>query len=229
MVIVPGMVEAVADRRRAARRCRRSRPARSPRRATRRCRAAAAPSADVCRAPQRIDLGQGKSRDDPSTASASTSLADRPGRSIVANSTPSRSSSCSRGRPVLLQEAFERLLRRAGARALDLLADRLGLPAAVRARSAPAAAASRRSRSPRSPARRAASSSANSRARSLRARACIRAGISSRQQLEQEVGSRRVALARPSTPRRRPWPGRGRGRYRPGARRPRSRRAPAAC
>ena len=52
-------------------------------------------------APQRMDLGQGKSATMRLTASAITSAAERPGRSITANSTPSRSSSCSRASPVL--------------------------------------------------------------------------------------------------------------------------------
>ena len=141
-------------------------------------------------APQRIDLGQGKSRTIAATASASTSLVARPGLSITANQMPSRSSSwsCASARSCL-QEAFERLRRRTGPRALQLLAHRLGrLRQSARDQRQPPRRRDR-SRCPRSSARPRSSSSANIRARSLRARACIRAGISSRQQFEQEVGA----------------------------------------
>ena len=88
-----------------------------------------------------------------------------------------------------------------------------------RARSAPAAAGSKRSRSRhgRAPPRR--SASANIRGRSLRALACIRAGISSDSSSSRKSAIRRLPRCARSTPRTPPWRGRGRGRYRPGARR----------
>ena len=83
-----GVVEAVAERRRAAPRSRRFRPARCPRRARRRCpcsgRTQRSEEVLVDAAPQRIDLGQGKAPTIRSTASASTALVARPGLSIIA-------------------------------------------------------------------------------------------------------------------------------------------------
>ena len=58
-------------------------------------------SVEADAAPQRIDLGQGKARMTTGIASASTSAVARPARSLTANSTPSRSTSCSRVSPVL--------------------------------------------------------------------------------------------------------------------------------
>ena len=55
-------------------------------------------------------------------ASARTSAVARPGCSMVANQMPSRSTSWSWVEAGLAQEAFERLRRRGGARALQLLA-----------------------------------------------------------------------------------------------------------
>ena len=58
-------------------------------------------SVDSDAAPQRIDFGHGKARITAGIASASTAAVARPGFSVTANSTPSRSTSCSRVSPVL--------------------------------------------------------------------------------------------------------------------------------
>ena len=179
--------------------------------------------------PQRIDLGHGKSPTIRPIASPITSAALRPGRSMTANSTPSRSSSCSRVEPGLAQEPVERLGGRRCFRPLDLLAARGGLPGQP-------------ARDQRQPPRRRVNVDRarfeprfvellGEHPRQIVARprlhprrnllaTAIRAGKSA---------IRPPAPSSPSRSRRRRWRGRGRGRYRPGARRPRSRRAPAAC
>ena len=187
---------------------------------------------------------------------------------MTAKYTPSRSSSCSAREPGLAQEPVERLRRRDVARPLDLLAARLGRVGDVaRDQHQPPRRRINVDRARLQPRRRV--HSANSRASSLRARACIRAGISSdssssrksatyplpfsgrgstRAQHERGAGPTDVtpplpAQLRcavppppqegsgfaPATPRTPPSTGRARGRCRPGARRPRSLRAPAAC
>src|SRR4030095_10000008 len=135
-------------------------------------------SVDSEASPQRIDLGQGKARTMAGIASASTAAVARQGLSIVANSTPSRSTSCSRSSPVLRRKpssacggALER-----GPFSSSLTASVCaGRPRAIRARRRGVTWVSTDSA-----ARPAASScSRNSRARSADALACMRAGISS--------------------------------------------------
>jgi hypothetical protein len=148
------MVEAVADRGRAAGRCRRSRPARSRRRAARRCPAAAAPSAAKrCwrrRAPAHR-LGPGEAAHDPLDRAAQ----HRRGR--LARAVDHREQHA----VALDQLLREPVLRRKPSSACGGAEARGPLissapprsPAAGRARSAPAGAASRRSRSRRPRAR----------------------------------------------------------------------------
>ena len=172
-------------------------------------------------------------------ASASTSAVARPGLSITANSTPSRSTSCSRVRPVLRRkpssacggapargpfsssrhgrglggqvardqrEAARRGegVDRAGARARPWRARRR---TAARDRRAPCPASARGF--PRSGVR------GGSRSCALHRQGSV------------GLATRPFMCVHPRL-RTRPSRGRGRGRYRPGARRPRSRRAPAA-
>ena len=176
-------------------------------------------------APQRIDLGQGKARTIRSMAGPSTSAVGWPGRSIIANSTPPRSTSASRESPVLRRNPSS-ACGGADARgpliSSDTAAVASGRPRAIRPSRRGVAKVSMAS----APSPALASSSANRRARSLRARACMRAGISS-----ERSSSRKSALTwhSPATRRRPLWQGRGRGRYRPGARPRRSLPAPAAC
>ena len=100
----------------------------------------------------------------------------RPGLSTIANRTPSRSSSWSRVRPVLRRKPSSACGGRRGARALGLLADRLGLG---RQAAGDQGEAARRGvgldRLGARPALRSRSNSARDRPRL----ACIRAGISS--------------------------------------------------
>ena len=108
--------------------------------------------------------------------------------------TPSRSSSCSRVSPVLRRNPSSACGGRRAARALDLLAHRLGLGGRLaRDQRQPPRRRIGLDRAGRR-ARRLASSSANIRARSLRARACIRAGISS------DSNSSRKSAIMPPTP-----------------------------
>ena len=222
----PGMVEAMTDRRRARLRC----PSistgtiSSPSIATMPCSGRTQRSDPVAPAHR---LGPGKIGDDPPDRLGEHVRARpaRPARS-PRNSTPSRSSSCSRVSPVLRRNPSSAC---GGAEARGPFISSATASVAVRDVARDQHQPPRRrmgvDRARLQP--RLARASANSRARSLRAFACIRAGISSRQEFEQEVGHQAAAL--PSTRRRPPSPGRGRGRYRPGARRRRSRRAPAAC
>ena len=170
--------------------------------------------------PQRIDLGQGKARDD---------RRDRLGEHVGGRRGPAARSP--RTDAVALLELVAASGRscagslRAPAAARELRGPlissrhRLGLARQSARDQRQPARRRHRCRSPRpsAPPRRARS--ANSRARSSRALACIRAGISSDSEFEQEVGHQAAHPFAPSTPRRRPWRGRGRGRYRPGARR----------
>ena len=174
--------------------------------------------------PQRIDLGQGKARTIAGDRLGEHVAADRPAGLLDRGEQHAVALSKLLARQAgLAQEAFERLRRRARARALDLLADRLGRfdgrPRAI--------SASRRGVDQVSIA-----SPAQPRRRQLLAeqpREIVRAArLHPRrdllgQQLEQEVRSSAwpPPIAFPSRPRRRPWRGRGRGRYRPAARRPR--------
>ena len=129
--------------------------------------------------PQRIDLGQGKARTIAGIASASTSAVARPGLSMRREPDAVALVELVLGQAGLAQEALQRLRRRAGARALHLLARPPRSRRAGRGRSGRGGAASRRSRSPRPSSPASASCSSNSRARSARALSCIRAGISS--------------------------------------------------
>ena len=176
--------------------------------------------------PQRIDLGQGKRGRSRGSPRRARSAVARPGLSITANQMPSRSSSWSCVRPVLRRKPSSAC---GGARLRGPLISSLtasvasGRPRAISAsrRGVDQMVIDRRPRDPPPPAAR-----ANSRARSARALACIRAGISSEQQFEQEIGH--SVHAGCFAVQRSDWlsihacagcpsPGRGRGRYRPGA------------
>ena len=127
--------------------------------------------------PQRIDLGQAKARTIAGIASASTSFVARPGLSITANQTPSRSSSRSCVSPVLRRKPSS-----ACGGALVRGPFNSSLTAAVASGRSFAISASRRGvdQTVRSPtASPAAIRARNSFSSSARAPACIRAGISS--------------------------------------------------
>ena len=145
-------------------------------------------SLDSEAAPQRCDLGHGNARTIAGIASASTSAVARPGFSITANHTPSRSVSCSAERPVLRRNPSSAC---GGADVRGPFSS--SCTASVASGSAPAIRARRRGVDHTviapgfSPA--ASSSLRNRRSRSARAPACIRAGISS-----ERSSSRKSAL-----------------------------------
>ena len=241
MVIAPGMVEAVAERGRAAgdagdlERDDLLAEHRDDRRA------AGAPSAGFRSRPRR-------------RPSASTWARGRRGRS---RGSPRRARRRWRGRAFrsmanqhavallelvlrqagLAQEAFERLRRRRAARALDLLAHGLGRGGRPRAISARRRGVDIGRRSPP------ASSAGRGQLLGEQPREIVRAprlhprgdflGAGVRAGSRLHAGHCRALIAHAARSvhprlRRRPWRGRGRGRCRPGARRPRSRRGPAA-
>ena len=149
-------------------------------------------SLDSDASPQRCDLGHGNARISAGIASASTSAVARPGFSITANHTPSRSTNWSTVSPVLRRKPSSAW---GGALVRGPLAS--SLIACVASGRSRAISARRRGVDQTSivPGVSPALSSAlpNSRARSARAPACIRAGISS------ERNSSRKSLMR-STP-----------------------------
>ena len=173
----------------------------APRRRTaRRCAAAAAPSAARAAAPAHR-LRPGEARDDRGDDARAANCSGRPARPVDRWRTRIRPCRCRAPRPGRAwrgrrpsQEAFDRLLGRADARAPRLLADdRAGQRAGPRP-PAPGAAARRRpcrarARGLRSPAFDA------SRSRSSAACACMRAGISSENSSSKKLGHAQAASA----------------------------------
>ncbi|CAM4216034.1 hypothetical protein NOLU111490_13530 [Novosphingobium lubricantis] len=192
-------------------------------------------SVEMEAAPHRWLLGQGKARMIAGIASASTALVARPGFSVTANHTPSRSVSCSFARPVLRRKPSS-ACSGADVRGPFTSSD----TACVASGRSRAISARRRGvdQTVTSPAFSPAASSSlrNSFSRSARAAACMRAGISSlRSSRRKSVTCSTPGIARPTGLRN--WPctlrttrardrARGPCSWRVPA--PRSRRAPAA-